>query len=81
MHEPDPLFLTGCLVSSQADSDLLRLNPFLTSEQMSVSLNLMSIIVLHINRMGLLHRVLSETVELIAMVKSMTSRRPEPDGM
>jgi hypothetical protein len=66
-------YVIAALVSTKAEEDILKVNPFLSSSVASEILMLMSISLCHANRLGHLNRVLSDCRSLRSLVKSLHS--------
>src|SRR6185312_8110321 len=61
-------YLVSSLLSSQSDTDMVKLNPFLSAERIDLVWRLTVGIILHTNRIGQINRSLEEAKDLVSML-------------
>ena len=64
-------YLFGVLLSTQGESDLLKLNPYLSAETISTLMNIVSIIMLRSNRLGQTNRCIGTLINLISLLEKV----------
>ena len=72
-------YLVASLLSSQSDTDLVKLNPFLSPERIDLVWRLTVGIILHTNRIGQVNRALDEAKEMASMLTRMMGENARND--
>ena len=68
-----PEFLFGTILSSNQETDLINLNPFLSSRDVQCVSAVMVAAILHANRIGQINRCVSDAKDIIDLVNSLSS--------
>ena len=65
-------FLFSVLLSSNGGEDLIKLNPHLPSKLISSLVNLVAVVMLRANRMGIINRCIASVISLQQQLKKVT---------